>query len=85
MDKETLLKAVLASDELPTLPTVASKLISLTSKEDTTLADIADLVSQDMALSSADPQGFQLSLLQFSAEDRFNQTGCIDSRDQRRS
>lgn len=52
MDKETLLKAVLASDELPTLPTVASKLISLTSKEDTTLADIADLVSQDMALST---------------------------------
>ncbi len=52
MDKETLLKAVLVSDELPTLPTVASKLISLTSKEDTTLSDIADLVSQDMALST---------------------------------
>lgn len=52
MEKEALLTAVLASDELPTLPTVASQLISLTSKEDTTLSDIADLVSQDIALST---------------------------------
>jgi diguanylate cyclase (GGDEF)-like protein len=52
MEKVALLKAVLASDELPTLPTVASQIISLTSKEDTTLADIADLVSQDIALST---------------------------------
>ncbi len=52
MQKEDLLKAVLSSDELPTLPTVASKLISLTSKEDTTLSDIADLVSRDISLSA---------------------------------
>ena len=52
MDKNELLLAVLGSDELPTLPTVASKLISLTSKEETTLSDIADLVSQDISLSS---------------------------------
>ncbi len=52
MQKEDLLKAVLNSDELPTLPTVASKLISMTSKEDTTLSDIADLVSKDVSLSA---------------------------------
>jgi two-component system, cell cycle response regulator len=52
MQKDELLKAVLGSDELPTLPTVASKLISLTSREDTTLSDIADLVSQDISLSA---------------------------------
>ena len=52
MQKDELLKAVLSSDELPTLPTVASRLISITSKEDTTLSDIADLVSQDISLSA---------------------------------
>jgi two-component system, cell cycle response regulator len=52
MQKEELLKAVLSSDELPTLPTVASRLISMTSREDTTLSDIADLVSQDISLSA---------------------------------
>ena len=52
MQKDELLKAILSSDELPTLPTVASRLISLTSKEDTTLSDIADLVSQDISLSA---------------------------------
>lgn len=52
MDRQELLKQVLSSDELPTLPTVASKLITLTTKEDTTLSDIADLVSQDISLST---------------------------------
>jgi diguanylate cyclase (GGDEF)-like protein len=52
MNKEELLRNILQSDELPTLPTVASKLITLTSKEDTTLADIGDLVSQDISLSA---------------------------------
>ncbi len=52
MNKDELLKKILHSDELPTLPTVASELISLTSREDTTLDDIAQLVSQDIALSS---------------------------------
>ncbi len=47
-----LLSTVLASEELPTLPTVASKLITLTSREDTTLADIAALISQDISLSA---------------------------------
>jgi len=52
MKKEDILQRVLQSEDLPTLPTVASKLISLTSKEDTTLSDIADLVSQDISLSA---------------------------------
>ncbi len=47
-----MLQSILESDELPTLPTVASKLITLTSKEDTTLADIGELVSQDISLSA---------------------------------
>lgn len=52
MNKEELLAAVLASDNLPTLPPVASKLVALTSKDDTSFTDIANLVSQDIALSA---------------------------------
>ncbi len=52
MDTSQLIEQVLNSDDLPTLPTVASKLITLTSREDTTLSDIAELVSQDVSLSS---------------------------------
>jgi two-component system, cell cycle response regulator len=50
--KEDLLEIVLKSDSLPSLPMVASKLVSLTSREDTTLSDVADLISQDIAMSS---------------------------------
>lgn len=52
MNENKLLQQILESDELPTLPTVASKLITLTSREDTTLADIGELVSQDISLSA---------------------------------
>ena len=52
MNREELLQIVLSSEELPTLPNVATKLITLTSREDTTLADIATLVSQDISLSA---------------------------------
>lgn len=52
MTQEELLNQILHSTELPTLPTVASKLISLTAKEDATLADIGDLVSRDISLSA---------------------------------
>jgi len=52
MNQEETLAAVLSSDELPTLPTVASKIITLTAREDTTLSDIASLVSKDTALSA---------------------------------
>ncbi len=52
MNKEQTIAAVLASNELPTLPTVASEIITLTAREDTTLADIGDLVSKDTGLSA---------------------------------
>ncbi len=52
MNKDALLQIILKSDELPTLPTVASQLITLTAQEDTTLADISELVSKDIALSA---------------------------------
>ena len=46
----SILATILASPDLPTLPTVASKLLMLMTGEDTSLADIAKLVSRDMAL-----------------------------------
>ncbi|MEA3469599.1 MAG: GGDEF domain-containing protein [Thermodesulfobacteriota bacterium] len=52
MNQEETLAAVLSSDELPTLPTVASEIITLTAREDTTLSDIASLISKDTALSA---------------------------------
>ena len=52
MRPEDVLKSVMASDSLPTLPTVASKLVSMTSKEETTIKDIADVISKDVSLSA---------------------------------
>lgn len=52
MNRDALLHNILKSDELPTLPTVASQLITLTAREDTTLADIGELVSRDISLSA---------------------------------
>lgn len=52
MNKDGLLQRILQSDELPTLPIVATKLITLTSKEETTLTDIAELIAQDISLSA---------------------------------
>jgi two-component system cell cycle response regulator len=52
MTKDELLTLVLDSDELPTLPVVASELIAMTAKEDTSLSDIANLVSRDVALTT---------------------------------
>jgi len=49
---EQVLEAVLASKQLPTLPIIASKLLTLTAREETTLTDIANLIAQDIALSS---------------------------------
>ncbi|WP_028581629.1 sensor domain-containing diguanylate cyclase [Desulfogranum japonicum] len=49
---ENIQNFIIESKELPTLPVVASKLLTLTAKEDTTLSDIAHLISQDVALSS---------------------------------
>ena len=50
--KEDVLSAVLKSDSLPSLPSVASKLVTLTSQEDTTLSDVAELISQDIGMST---------------------------------
>ncbi len=52
MNREKLLETVISSDALPTLPNVATKLIALVSKEETTLQDIAKLISQDVALTA---------------------------------
>lgn len=52
MLKDNVLKAVLDSPALPTLPTVASKLISITSKPETSISEIAQLLSKDISLSA---------------------------------
>lgn len=52
MSSEALRELILGSDDLPSLPVVASQVVTLTSQEETTLADVADLVVQDVALSS---------------------------------
>ncbi|WP_310599262.1 GGDEF domain-containing protein [Desulfobulbus sp.] len=49
---EQVLARVLTSKDLPTLPIIASKLLELTALPEVTLTDIANLVSQDMALST---------------------------------
>jgi diguanylate cyclase (GGDEF)-like protein len=43
---------ILTSSDLPTLPEVASKLLALTSEEQTSLTEIADMVAQDLSLAT---------------------------------
>lgn len=50
--KEEVLQQVIDSGSLPTLSTVASKLINITGKEETTIYDITRLISQDVSLST---------------------------------
>lgn len=50
--REEVLSQVIATGSLPTLSTVASKLINITGKEDTTIWDISKLISQDVSLST---------------------------------
>ncbi len=50
--KEEVLQQVIDSGSLPTLSTVASKLINITGKEETTIYDITKLISQDVSLST---------------------------------
>ena len=50
--QEEVLEFVLNSSELPTLSNVASRLITITSQEETTINDIASLISKDMSLST---------------------------------
>ncbi len=52
MNDEDIFEEILASDNLPTLPVVASRLLTLIADEETSLADIAELVSMDIGLSS---------------------------------
>lgn len=52
MTHDELIAKILSSSELPTLPTVASQLISLIAREDATLADIGELVARDISLSA---------------------------------
>ena len=50
--KEEVLQHVIETGSLPTLSTVASTLINITGKEETTIYDISKLISQDVSLSS---------------------------------
>ncbi|MFA5700288.1 MAG: GGDEF domain-containing protein [Desulfuromonas sp.] len=50
--QEEVLNTVLQSAELPTLSNVASRLITITSQEDSTINDIASLISKDVSLST---------------------------------
>lgn len=50
--KEAVLQQVIETGSLPTLSTVASTLINITGKEETTTYDISKLISQDISLST---------------------------------
>jgi diguanylate cyclase (GGDEF)-like protein len=52
MKKEQVLSIVLESDTVPTLSTVASKLIQITAEEGTSIREIADLISKDISIST---------------------------------
>ncbi len=52
MTKEQVLAQVLASGNLPTLAPVASKLVEISAREETTIAEIANLVSKDTSLAA---------------------------------
>ena len=52
MTREQALKTILSSGTLPTLAPVASKLVEISAREETTVTDIANLVSKDMSLSA---------------------------------
>ncbi len=50
--QQEVLKKVIESGSLPTLSTVASTLINITGKEETTTYDISKLIAQDVSLST---------------------------------
>ncbi|MCL1981424.1 MAG: GGDEF domain-containing protein [Proteobacteria bacterium] len=50
--QDEVLRQILTSAQLPTLPTMAVRLLELTCQEDTSLADIAGCIAQDMAFSA---------------------------------
>ncbi|MEB2308828.1 MAG: HDOD domain-containing protein [Candidatus Brocadiaceae bacterium] len=52
MEKDEVIKFVLKSESLPTLPAVAWKLVSISSQEEIGMKEIANLVSKDASLSA---------------------------------
>ncbi len=50
--KDEIIEKILESESLPILPAVASKLVEITSREDATMQDIANLISKDVSLSA---------------------------------
>lgn len=52
MSENAITAKILQSKELPTLPDVATKLLTLTAKEDTNASEIAAVVSQDVSLTA---------------------------------
>ncbi|OHB71358.1 MAG: diguanylate cyclase [Planctomycetes bacterium RBG_16_41_13] len=52
MTKNNVITSVINSPSLPTLPAVASKIISVSTKEDISIREIADLISKDVSLSA---------------------------------
>jgi len=50
--QDVALHRILTSAQLPTLPTLAVRLLELTSREETSLSDIVGCIAQDMALSA---------------------------------
>jgi two-component system cell cycle response regulator len=52
MTREQVLETVMQSDNLPTLPTVASELVRITGRADTPIGDIAALITKDIAMSA---------------------------------
>ena len=52
MTREQILEAVMSSENLPTLPTVASELVRVTGRADTHIGEIAALITKDIALSA---------------------------------
>lgn len=52
MEPAKILEKVLESENLPTLPTVASELVRVTGQEETDIGEIANLITKDIALSA---------------------------------
>lgn len=52
MSREAVIAEILQSGSLPTLSNVASKLITITGKEDTQITEITQLIAQDVSLSA---------------------------------
>jgi diguanylate cyclase (GGDEF)-like protein len=63
-----ILHTILSSRDLPTLPIVASKLLTLTAQEETPLAEITALITQDMALTAKILRVANSSFYSFSKE-----------------